>query len=122
MKKLLLDIWTISKVIVVMLMAGLSSCRTSMPIGEQSGKADVGYMIFTSGKKYINKPIEVNVNNGEAIFTAKPVKPSQSKSNEKAYQITTGKKSIVVKSGNNIIYQGVVMLYPQETKIITLKQ
>ncbi|MBD5327509.1 MAG: hypothetical protein HDR99_03445 [Bacteroides sp.] len=106
----------------ILYILGLNSCRTSMPIGEQGGKADVGYLVITSEKKCVNKPVEVNINNGETIFTAKPVKPSQSKSNGKAYQIITGKKSIVVMNGNEIVYQGVIMLYPQETKIINLKQ
>lgn len=99
----------------------LSGCKTTMPIAEQGGRADVGFLIFTSEKKYVNKPIDVSVNNGEATFTAKPVNPSKSKSNGASYQLSTGKKSILVTKDGETLYKGVIMLYPQETKVITLK-
>lgn len=99
----------------------LNSCRTSMPIGEQGGQADAGYILFTSEKTYANKQVEVNVNNGEAVFTAKVIKSAKSKSNGTSYQISTGKKSIVVLYKGEILYKGTIMLYPQETKVINLK-
>lgn len=98
-----------------------NSCRTSMPIGEHGGQANVGYLLFTSKKMYVNKPVEVNINNGETVFTAKLIKFAKSKSNGTSYQISTGKKSIVVSNKGEILYKGTIMLYPQETKVINLK-
>lgn len=121
MKKILSLSKFFSLLVVVITIATLSSCRTTMPIGEQGGRADVGYLIFTSEKQYVNKPVDVKVNNGEASFIAKPIKPANSKSKGTSYQLSTGKKSIIVTKDGETLYKGVIMLYPQETKVITLK-
>lgn len=89
------------------------------PVAQQSGKEDVAYLLFVSGKEYIGENVDVTIDNA-THFDAKVVKTSKSHYKGTQYGVGTGKKTIVVKSNGKTIYSKQIFLSTQETKVITL--
>lgn len=95
----------------------LGSCYA--PVAQQSGKEDMAYLLFTSGKEYVGETVDVTIDDA-THFDAKVVKTSKSNRKGTQYGVGTGKKTIVVKANGQTIYSKQLFLSTQETKIITL--
>lgn len=96
----------------------LGSCA-HYPVAQQSGKEDMAYLLFTSGKEYVGKTVTVTIDDA-THFDAKVVKTSKSNRKGTQYGVSTGKKAIEVKQDGKTIYSKQIFLSTQETKIITL--
>lgn len=102
--------------LVVML---LGSCRAHYPVAQQSGKEDVGYLLFISEGNRSNSEVEVFLDNGTS-FTAKTVKAKKANRRGTQYSISTGRHQITVKQGGKVLYQKELLISTQEVKQIKL--
>lgn len=97
----------------------LFGCKANFPVAQQSGKEDMAYLLFVSGKEYANKQIQVTVDNAQP-FTAKVVKQKKSNRRGTQYGVGTGSRSLKVTYEGRTIYQKKVFLSTQEVKQIIL--
>ncbi|WP_024989425.1 hypothetical protein [Segatella albensis] len=96
-------------------------CKANYPVAQQSGKADMAYLVFVGpSKTYGNgsKTVQVDVDGNK--FDAKVVKPKTANRKGTQYGIATGRRNITVKFNDQTIYQKQLFLSSQETKIINL--
>lgn len=96
----------------------LCSCA-HYPVAQQSGKEDVAYLLFVSGREHIGETVEVTIDDA-THFDAKVVKASKANRKGTQYGVGTGRKAIVVKADGRPIYSKQIFLSTQETKTITL--
>ena len=60
----------------------LAGCRVSLPVEQQSGKEDMGYLLFVSPKAYAGQDVQATLDGGQP-FTARVVKAKKSVANFK---------------------------------------
>ena len=100
----------------------MSSCKTSYPVPQQSGKEDMAYLVFVGPKEVYEdgkRPVQVDVDGTQ--FDAKVVKPKTANRKGTQYGVAPGRRNIVVKFNGQTIYQKQLFLSAQETKIINLQ-
>lgn len=97
----------------------LVGCKSNFPVAQQSGKEDVAYILFVGDeKKYGKNNVVVNIDSTQ--FEAQVVQPDMAKRGGTQYQVTTGRRNVIVKYNGQVIYQKQLFLSAQETKIINL--
>ncbi len=96
-----------------------TSCRVNYPVAQQSGKDDVAFLLFASPDEYVGKTVKVTLD-GKTTFEADVIKMKKAHTKGTQYSVSTGSKSIKVESDGKVLYQKVLMLSAQETKLITL--
>lgn len=97
----------------------ISGCATTMPIAQESGKADAAYLLISSSGKNVNKPVIVTIDNITS-FEAKPIKRKHITEKGISYQIKPGKRHVKITRQNTSLYEGTVFINQQETKIIQI--
>lgn len=97
----------------------LAGCRAHYPVAQQSGKEDMAYLLFVSGKQYTGERVEVSID-GQTNFTAKVVKATKANRKGTQYGVATGVKDIRVSHQGKLIYSKKILLSTQEIQIITL--
>lgn len=97
----------------------LMACKANLPVAQQSGKEDMAYLLFVSGKEYAGKQILVSVDNAQP-FTAKVVKQKKAHRKGTQYGIGTGNRSLTVTCDGKTIYHKRLFLSTQEVKQIIL--
>ncbi len=97
----------------------LAGCRAHYPVAQQSGKEDMAYLLFISGKQYAGETVDVTID-GQTQFTAKVVKAKKSNRRGTQYGVATGVKDIHVSYKGKTIYTKKILLSTQEIQIITL--
>lgn len=97
----------------------LLGCKANYPVAQQSGKEDMGYLLFVSPDKYIGEKVQVIIDNAQP-FTAKVVKQKNSNRKGTQYGISTGTRSLKVNYDGKTIYQKKLFLSTQEVKHIIL--
>ena len=97
----------------------LVACKTTYPREQQSGKEDVAFLLFVSYKQYVNRPLTITLD-GKTTFEAKVVRDSKATYKGQSYAVKSGRRDIVVRNGNEVIYSKKLFLSPQETKLIKL--
>lgn len=96
----------------------MSACG-SLPTAIETGKEDVGYLVFVTQSKYSGATLNVKVDNTE--FAANPVKAKKSTYKGTGYSVQPGKRHITVTdSKGNVIYQKYLFISTQESKQIQL--
>lgn len=105
----------LASIIAVILLVG---CR-SYPVAQQSGKEDMAYLLFVSSDKYKNKTVNVKLDDN-TTFEAKAVATKKAKRKGIVYGVSTGRRTIIVTSSGNTIYEKELFLSTLETKQITL--
>lgn len=108
-----------SKLLFIALVALLVGCKANYPVAQQSGKEDIAYLLFVSGKEYTGKTVTVNID-GTTRFDAKVVKARKANRRGTQYGIGTGRKSITVTYDGRTLYNKQIFLSNQETKQILL--
>ena len=97
----------------------LCGCKAHYPVAQQSGKEDIGYLLFVSQKEYANTYVTVSLDDKKS-FEAKVVKTKDSNRKGTSYTVSTGRKKINVDYKGNSIYNKEIFVSTQETKTITL--
>lgn len=98
----------------------LASCKISVPVAQETGKADVAYLLFIRSKSD-NKKVTVALTNPQKVFTAETVKSKTANRKGRQYQVSTGTRDLTVTDeSGNVIYQTKVFLQGQEVKEINL--
>lgn len=97
----------------------LMGCKASYPVAQESGKEDMGYLLFVSDKQYAGKDIQVTVD-GTTQFMAKVVKGKKSNYRGNQYGISTGNRTLEVTFQGQTIYRKKVFISTQEVKQIIL--
>lgn len=95
----------------------MASCKT--PVAQQSGKEDMGYLLFVSPGEYAGEEVTVLLDR-QPPFTVKVVKEKSAKRKGTQYGVRTGARSIKVTSGDRTLYQKKIFVSPQEVKNIIL--
>ena len=95
------------------------ACKITYPREQQSGKEDVAFLLFVSYKQYVNRPLTITLD-GKTTFEAKVVRDSKATYKGQSYAVKPGKRDIIVRNGNEVIYSKKLFLSPQETKQIKL--
>lgn len=108
-----------SKLLFIALVALLTGCKANYPVAQQTGKEDIAYLLFVSGKEYTGKVVEVEID-GTTCFDAKVVKARKSNRRGTQYGVSTGRKSVVVRCNGRTLYSKHIFLSSQETKQILL--
>lgn len=111
MKKLLILLLALPMVLI--------GCRANYPVAQESGKEDMAFLLFVSGKQYAGKNVQVTIDNGNP-FQAKVVKQKKSNRKGSQYGVATGTRALKVTCDGNVIYQKKVFLSTQEVKQIIL--
>ena len=109
----------IFKVLLASIVVLLASCRANMPVSQQGGKDDVGYLLFTSASNQKNFDVEVTLDNAKT-FTATTVKARKANRRGTQYSVSTGRHDITVKKDGKVLYQKAIMMSAQEVKQIQL--
>lgn len=111
---------TIIKIILATLpLLFLFGCKASYPVAQESGKEDMGYLLFVSDKQYAGKNVQVIVD-GTTQFTAKVVKGKKSNYRGSQYGISTGNRTLKVTYQGHTLYQKKIFISTQEVKQIIL--
>jgi len=97
----------------------LLSCRATYPVAQQTGKEDMGYLLFISDNKYAGEEVLVTIDDAEP-FTAKVVKQKKAHNKGTQYGIATGIRQIKVVSNGKVIYQKKLFVSTQDVKQIIL--
>lgn len=97
----------------------LVGCKANFPVAQQSGKEDIAYLLFVSGKEYAGKEVQVTVDNGQP-FTAKVIKQKKANRRGAQYGIGTGNRNLKVTYDGNTIYLKKIFVSTQEVKQIIL--
>lgn len=97
----------------------LFSCKANYPVAQQSGKEDIAYLLFISGKEYTGKTVTVDID-GKTQFNAKVVKTRKANRRGTQYGVSTGRKTITVTYDGKTLYNKQIFLSSQETKQILL--
>lgn len=97
----------------------LGSCKLNYPVAQQSGKEDMGYLLFVSPKQYAKKDVKVTLD-GQNAFTANVVREKDAKRKGTAYRVTPGRKTIKVEHEGKVLYTKEIFISAQETKQIEL--
>lgn len=96
-------------------------CKTQFPVAQETGKADMAYLLFVGTNKadYRGKTIEVTVDDN-APFNADVVWQKRATRRGTQYGVATGTRSVKVTCGGKEVYNKKVFLSAQETKQIIL--
>lgn len=97
----------------------LLGCKANYPVAQQSGKEDIAYLLFMSGREYTGKTVTVDID-GKTQFDAKVVKTRKANRRGVQYGVSTGHKTITVKYDGKILYKKQIFLSSQEIKQILL--
>jgi hypothetical protein len=97
----------------------LLSCRAYLPVAQQSGKDDIGYLLFVSSDKYADKDIRFAIDNMQP-YTAKVIKDNKSRTKGTQYGIATGTHVLEITYNGKKIYEKKIFISTQEVKRITL--
>lgn len=98
----------------------LVGCRANYPIAQETGQADVAYILIVRNHKADNK-VTVSLTNPNVTFEAKTVKSKKSNRCGYQYQVGTGTRGITIKGQNGeILYQSKIFLQGQKTKEIDI--
>lgn len=111
MKKLLILLFALPLVLI--------GCRSNYPVAQESGKEDMAFLLFVSGKQYAGRDVQVSIDNASP-FEARVVKQKKSNRKGKQYGVATGTRNLKVTCDGNVLYQKKVFLSTQEVKQITL--
>lgn len=105
---------------IIMLAINLQSCKTGT-FASEYGKDDMAYIAITSSGQFAGKKVIVDIDKATS-FTIKVQKAKQSteKHNGNLYGIKTGKRHVVVSYNGQILYDKVIFVSSQQTKIINL--
>lgn len=101
----------------VMVIVVLAGCKTVYN-SDISSRPNLSYLYFVSASKY-QGGVEVCVDN-ETRFKAEVVKDRKSAIKNNTYEVTTGKRNIVVIYNGNVIYEQDVFLATLKAKKIVL--
>jgi hypothetical protein len=94
-------------------------CSTTMPVAQSGGKDDVAYLLVSSTGENVGKKVSVLVDD-KVRFTAKAIKHKHDYEKGTAYQIIPGKRHVTVRHDGKTLYNGVIFISQQETKIIQI--
>ncbi len=108
-----------NKLLIIAFCSLLFGCKANYPVAQQSGKEDIAYLLFVSGKEYTGKKVSVDID-GTTQFEAKVVKAKKANRRGTQYGVGTGRKSITVKYEGKTLYNKQIFLSSQETKQILL--
>ena len=97
----------------------LTGCKVNYPVSQQSGKENMAYLLFVSGKQYADREVQVFIDDAQP-FPAKVVKEKKSKRKGTQYGVGTGSRTLKVTCDGKTIYQKKVFLSTQEVKQINL--
>ncbi len=97
----------------------LFGCKANYPVGQQSGKEDLAYLLFVSSDDYAGKEIQVSVDDAQP-FTAKVVKQKNAHRKGTQYGVSTGTRTLKVCYNGKILYQKKLFLSTQDVKQIIL--
>lgn len=97
----------------------LFGCKANFPVAQQSGKEDMGFLLFVSGKQYAGENVEVTID-GTTHFIAKVVKSKKANRRGNQYGISTGKRTLKVTHQGKTVYQKDIFVSTQEVKQIIL--
>jgi FlaG/FlaF family flagellin (archaellin) len=97
----------------------LLSCKANFPVAQQSGKDDMAYLLFVSGKQYAGEKVQVSVDNAQP-FTANVVKAKNANRRGTQYGIATGNRTLKVSCEGQVIYEKKIFVSTQEVKQIIL--
>lgn len=102
----------------IMLLVG---CKTNYPVAQETGKADVAYLLFVRSNNG-PKDVTVTLSNPNVTFDAQTVKMKNSNRKGHQYQVGTGTRTLVVKDkeSGKVLYQSKVFLQGQQVKEIQL--
>lgn len=98
----------------------LVGCRAHYPVAQETGKADVAYIIIVRNHKADSK-VTVTLTNPNVTFEAQTVKGKKANRRGYQYQVGTGTRGIIVKGkSGEILYQSKIFLQGQEVKEIDI--
>lgn len=98
----------------------LMGCRAHYPVAQETGKADVAYILIVRNHKADSK-VTVTLTNPDVTFEAQTVKSKKANRRGYQYQVGTGTRGITVKGKNGeILYQSKIFLQGQEVKEIDI--
>ncbi len=97
----------------------LTGCRAHFPVAQESGKEDMAFLLFVSGKEYAGKTVQVKVDDASP-FEAKVVKERKSNRRGVQYGISVGTKLLTVSYEGKVLYQKKIFVSTQEVKQIIL--
>lgn len=98
----------------------LASCKANYPVAQETGKADVAYILIVRNHKADSK-VTVTLTNPDVTFEAQTVKSRKSNRRGHQYQVVTGTRGITVKGQNGeVLYQSKIFLQGQEVKEIDI--
>lgn len=104
--------------IILCCIIALMSCRAHYPVAQETGKADVAYILIVRNHKADSK-VTVTLTNPNVTFEAQTVKSKKANRRGYQYQVGTGTRDITVKGQNGeILYQSKIFLQGQEVKEI----
>ncbi|WP_321332752.1 hypothetical protein [uncultured Bacteroides sp.] len=95
----------------------LTGCKVGN-IASSQGLSDQAYLYFVSTNKY-DVPVSVTID-GSTVFDAKVVKEKKYTIKGNTYAVATGKRHVVVKQSNKILFERDLFLSAQETKKVIL--
>jgi len=108
-----------NKLLLIAFVILLAGCKANYPVAQQSGKEDIAYLLFVSGKEYKGKTVTVDIDQ-TTRFEAKVVKARKANRRGTQYGVSTGRKNITVQYEGRTIYNKQIFLSSQETKQILL--
>lgn len=98
----------------------LAGCKSSIPVAQETGKADVAYLLFIRSNPK-DKKVTVTLTNPQKTFTAQTVKNKTANRKGVQYQVATGTRGLIVTNeSGKVIYQTKIFLQGQEVKQINL--
>ncbi len=97
----------------------LFSCKSNLPVAQQSGKEDMAYLLFVSSDQYADEEVMVSVDNAQP-FKAKVVKAKDASRFGTQYGIATGTHTLKVSCEGKIIYEKKIFVSTQDVKQIAL--
>ncbi|MCF0183329.1 MAG: hypothetical protein HUK01_03220 [Bacteroidaceae bacterium] len=106
------------KVLLGMAVVLLASCRVHNPVAQESGKEDMGYLLFVSVGNNDNYDLDVTLD--DKTFKARTVKAKKAGRRGTQYGITPGVHTIKVMSEGKLYYEKKIMVSAQEVKQIEL--
>lgn len=94
----------------------LMGCRAHYPVAQETGKADVAYILIVRNHKADSK-VTVTLTNPDVTFEAQTVNGKKANRRGCQYQVGTGTRGVTVKGQNGeILYQSKIFLQGQEVK------
>ncbi|WP_321479221.1 hypothetical protein [uncultured Bacteroides sp.] len=94
-----------------------SGCKVGN-VASSQGLSDQAYLYFVSTQKY-KEPVMVTIDSSTS-FEAQVGKEKKFKIKGSAYAVATGKRHVVVKQNNRILFERDLFLSTQETKRVVL--